>query len=118
MSQIRGEWTWQERVVHNHLKGKKIRHKMHPQVKGNPDIILKEKKVAIFLDGCFWHGCPQCYQKPETNKEFWQKKISKNIENAIKFTKNLEDDGWKVIRIWEHEIRKEPMDKIIHRILS
>lgn len=73
---------------------------------GKPDIVFLEKKIVIFVDGCFWHGCPICNRKlPSTNIDYWQKKIEKNKELAKKYNVQLKQEGWKVIRIWEHEFK-------------
>ena len=107
MSRIRGKWTRQEIIIHNKLKGRKIKHKMHPKISGKPDIMLKDAKVLVFLDGCFWHKCPRCFNEPENNREFWISKIEDNVRNDKIITRNLKKDGWKVLRIWEHEIRND-----------
>jgi DNA mismatch endonuclease (patch repair protein) len=71
---------------------------------GNPDIIFPVYKVAIFLDGCFWHGCPTCGHVPRTNYLYWKTKIKRNIERDDIKTAALNDVGYLVIRFWEHEI--------------
>lgn len=106
MSRIRSKWTKQEVRVHNWLKGNKIRHKTHPKIDGSPDIILKYSKVAIFIHGCFWHKCPRCYVEPKSRKEFWLPKIEKNVRKDIENKKILEKNGWKVMVLWEHEVKK------------
>jgi DNA mismatch endonuclease (patch repair protein) len=106
MSRIRSKWTKQERLVHNYLKGKKIKHKMHPKMEGSPDIILPSKKIAIFLHGCFWHKCPIHYKEPKTKKKFWIPKIEKNVKRDREVTNQLKKDGYKVIRFWEHDVEK------------
>lgn len=73
---------------------------------GKPDFYLPQYEAVIFLDGCFWHKCKQCFKRPVTNREFWDKKISGNIERDKKVSKQLTDQGLRVIRIWEHEIKK------------
>ncbi|MBA7601626.1 Very short patch repair protein [subsurface metagenome] len=75
-------------------------------VYGKPDFIHRKEKIAIFVDGCFWHKCPKHYKKPTSNKKFWEKKINKNAERDKKVTKKLRKDGWGVIRIWEHDMNK------------
>jgi DNA mismatch endonuclease (patch repair protein) len=76
------------------------------EVIGKPDIVFSSRKVAIFIDGCFWHSCPHCHRKlPVTNREYWEKKISRNVELAKRHNQTLAENGWKVIRIWEHEMR-------------
>lgn len=73
---------------------------------GKPDIVFRAEKVLIYADGCFWHGCPVCQRKlPETNREYWQQKISKNVERDHKNDAALKEMGWTVIRAWEHEFR-------------
>ena len=105
MSRIRSKWTKQEVVMHNYLKGHKIRHKMHPKLRGSPDLILTDYKVAIFLHGCFWHGCKWHYREPKTNIGYWRSKIKSNILRDRKNVKALKDKGYRVIVRWEHEIK-------------
>ena len=106
MSLIRSKWTNPEKLVHNYLKGNKIRHKMHPKTNGSPDIIIPEKKIAIFIHGCFWHGCKNCYRKPVNNKKFWEDKIKRNIERDKSNAKSLKKQGFKVITLWECDLKK------------
>lgn len=73
---------------------------------GKPDIVFEEKHIAIFVDGCFWHGCPYCKRKlPDTNRQYWERKIRRNIELAAIHNQTLANDGWLVLRFWEHDIR-------------
>jgi len=75
-------------------------------IAGKPDVAFLNQKIAIFVDGCFWHGCPYCQRKlPETNHEYWERKIKRNVELAESYNEQLSCDGWTVIRIWEHEIK-------------
>lgn len=107
MSRIRSKWTKNERHMHNFLNGLKIRHKMHPKIKGSPDIIFPEAKTALFIHGCFWHKCNRCWIKPKSNVEYWLPKIRKNVERDKKNIEILKRHGWKVAIIWEHEIKHE-----------
>lgn len=68
------------------------------------DVAFPAKKVAVFVDGCFWHGCPIHSHIPKTNEEYWLSKLRKNIERDKATNMKLENDGWKVMRFWEHEI--------------
>jgi DNA mismatch endonuclease, patch repair protein len=104
MSKIRSKWTTPEKQVHNYLKGKKIKHKMHPDMEGHPDIILTDAKTVIFIDGCFWHKCPKCYKEPKSRRSFWLPKIERTVKKDIETNKNLRKNGCKIVRIWEHEI--------------
>lgn len=73
---------------------------------GKPDFAHKKEKIAVFVDGCFWHKCPKHFKMPESNRKFWSEKINKNAERDKMVTKKLRKDNWRVIRIWEHEIKK------------
>ncbi len=114
MSRIRSKWTKPERKIHNYLKGLKIKHKMHPKMDGNPDVLLKGRRTVIFIHGCFWHKCPRCYKEPNSRREFWIPKIEGNAKRDRKSFCHLKKEGWKVIRIWEHEIKH--MNEVISNI--
>lgn len=118
MSMIRGKNTGPEIKLRKMLWSEGIRgYRIHYKLPGKPDIVFTKKKIAIFIDGCFWHKCPICFQEPETRKEFWMKKIQSNVERDKKVNEQLKNEGWDVIRIWEHEIRKEP-NHVRERIIS
>lgn len=75
-------------------------------VPGRPDIVYQKQKLAVFVHGCFWHHCPKCYpQLPATHRNFWRKKFLRNRERDQQKTKELKKSKWKVLVIWEHEIR-------------
>lgn len=67
-----------------------------------PDIVFTKRKVAVFVDGCFWHGCPEHGVAPKTNQAYWGPKLERNIERDRRTGEHLEAAGWRVIRIWEH----------------
>jgi DNA mismatch endonuclease, patch repair protein len=116
MSRIRGKNTRPELKIRRMLFSKGIRgYRIHYGMQGQPDIVFVKKKIAIFIDGCFWHKCPVCFQEPETQKEFWAKKIQSNVKRDEKVNELLKNDGWEVIRFWEHDIRKKP-DKVVKKI--
>lgn len=76
-------------------------------VHGKPDFVFDRERLAIFVDGCFWHGCPRCRNIPATNRPFWKKKIEGNkLRDAI-VSRKLRKDGWSVLRFWEHQLRLE-----------
>ena len=77
--------------------------------RGKPDIVFPANNVAIFIDGCFWHSCPIHYKTPETNTRFWKNKILQNKKRDHKNNIQLKKAGWKVLRIWEHEVKKSPV---------
>lgn len=74
-------------------------------VPGRPDVAFTRWQVAVFVDGCFWHGCPECYVRPEANRDYWDEKLRNNQSRDGRVTQQLRDDGWLVLRVWEHEVR-------------
>lgn len=107
MSKIKSKDTSPEKKLRKALWEKGYRYRIHYKLPGKPDIVFVSKKTAIFVDGCFWHKCPKCYIPPKSNKKYWLPKIEKNVERDKENTKRLQKEGWKVIRIWEHEINKQ-----------
>ena len=86
---------------------------------GKPDLVFSRKKVLIFVDGCFWHGCSDCGKSPEQSGQFWVDKIANNRERDSRVTANLENDGWTVLRIPEHEVRtKAALSRTVERLVS
>jgi len=85
---------------------------------GRPDFVFRTSKVAVFVDGCFWHGCPRCYRPPRSNLEYWNAKHMRNRKRDRIVTKELRRMGWTVVRVWEHELRspKRILDQIINLI--
>lgn len=75
---------------------------------GKLDFAFPRQKVAVLVNGCFWHGCPKCYTRPKTNRAFWDKKHADNMARDRRVTRQLRRDGWKVLRIWQHSLRKSP----------
>ena len=90
------------------LKEEKITgwRRNYDRVEGRPDFAFPKQKVAVFVDGCFWHGCKKHATSPKTNVEFWGKKIENNKRRDVATNKNLKKKGWRVLRIWEHQIKK------------
>jgi len=80
----------------------------HLPLPGKPDFAFPKHKVAVFVDGCFWHGCPKCYTRPKTNRAFWDKKRADNMARDRRVNRQLRRQGWKVIRIWQHSLQKSP----------
>ena len=88
---------------------------IHPRnTHGNPDFVFPELRLAIFVDGCFWHGCPRCGHLPKTNTKYWDTKLKRNIERDTRQRSLLSQIGWKVMRVWEHEF--ESPEKIAANI--
>lgn len=103
MSSVKSSSTKMELAARPVLEA--LGFEFHPNgVFGNPDFAHMEAQVAVFLDGCFWHGCPEHYRPPEDNHKFWADKVSKNMARDSGVTEMLEGSGWRVIRVWEHDL--------------
>jgi DNA mismatch endonuclease (patch repair protein) len=74
------------------------------RVFGKPDFVFRKLKVAVFVDGCFWHGCPRCYTRPKSNRKFWDAKFDRNRTRDREVNRALRKLGWKVVRSWEHDL--------------
>ncbi|WHX41180.1 very short patch repair endonuclease [Mesobacillus sp. AQ2] len=86
-------------------------------LKGKPDIAIKKYKIVIFIDSCFWHACPLHGNMPKTNTDFWKKKLERNTNRDKEITDYYIKNGWSVMRIWEHEVKKD-FNKVIENIIS
>src|SRR5689334_23290414 len=71
---------------------------------GNPDFVFPKSRLAVFVDGCFWHSCPKHATQPATNKPFWNAKLERNRARDRRVTRKLRSSGWFVLRIWQHEL--------------
>jgi DNA (cytosine-5)-methyltransferase 1 len=78
------------------------------RVPGHPDVVFPAARIAVFVDGCFWHGCEKCYREPKTNKQYWQMKVQRNRDRDERVTAACKKEGWRVVRAWEHEIKRSP----------
>ena len=86
------------------------------RISGDPDLVFSRRRIAVFVDGCFWHGCPQCRKHAGLRGEFWVKKIEGNRERDQRVTAELEGLGWMVLRIPEHDLRtKATLEETIER---
>jgi DNA mismatch endonuclease (patch repair protein) len=82
------------------------------------DIAFTRVKVAVFVDGCFWHSCPQHATKPAANDAWWARKLAGNVERDAATTAHLEAAGWRVIRVWEHEAPVEVAEELLRVVRS
>ena len=85
-----------------HIRGWKLRP---PGLPGLPDLFFPNLKLAVFLDGCFWHGCPRCFRAPSSRTEYWRPKIVRNQKRDRKVNRLLRGQGYGILRLWEHEIK-------------
>lgn len=83
---------------------------------GKPDFVFPKFKLAVFVDGCFWHGCPKHATKPANNRAFWQRKLAGNKKRDALVTRTLRRAGWRVLRVWEHELAKKNEAQLVRRI--
>lgn len=108
MAAIKGKDTRPEMLVRKYLFSKGLRYRVNDKkLPGSPDIVLKKYKTIIFIDGCFWHAHKGCkyYKMPKTNIDFWRAKIARNIARDYVNNVDLELAGWKVIRVWECDVK-------------
>jgi DNA mismatch endonuclease (patch repair protein) len=87
-------------------------------VLGKPDFVFRLQRVAVFVDGCFWHACPKHATKPKQNAVFWRKKFAANQARDKFVTRTLRRQGWRVIRVWEHALTAAKYHKVLTRIES
>ena len=117
MSRIRGKGnkSTEQRMVtllkDHHITG----WRRHCALPGKPDFVFRPQKVAVFVDGCFWHKCPRCFKSPSSNADYWVPKIQGNVRRDRRVNRQLRQRGWRVVRVWEHSLR-DP-DRVAGRIV-
>lgn len=115
MSQIQGRNTKPEVALRKGLWNIGYRYRIKSKLAGKPDIVFASFRTVIFIDGCFWHKCPDHFNYPKTRADFWLHKINGNVERDRRNNEILKSQGWTVIRIWEHEI-KDSLDGCVRRL--
>jgi len=117
MSRIRPKGTKPEMKVFRYLRKEKIYFQKHyRKAAGSPDVAVPSKKLAIFIDGDFWHGYRFETWKDKLPKVYWQEKIAANIRRDRRTFMRLRKEGWKVMRVWEHELTEKKKEKAFERI--
>lgn len=119
MSRIRSTNTKPEMLVRKFLHAQGFRYKLHDKtLPGKPDLVLPKYKTVIFIHGCFWHGHKGCkyYVVPKTRTDWWLQKINGNIINDIKSVKVLKKDGWKIITVWECDLKPAKLEKTLKAV--
>jgi len=76
----------------------------HQPLPGRPDFVFRRERLVIFVDGCFWHGCPRHFRMPKSNREYWERKLGRNIRRDRGNNKSLRKAGWQVLRFWQHSL--------------
>jgi len=123
MSRIRGRGNKEREIALVRLlqRNKITGWRRHRPIFGNPDFIFPKLHVAILVDGCFWHCCPKHSNLPANNRLFWQRKLNANKLRDLLVNRTLRKQGWRVLRIWEHELNRKneiPLLQRIHRALK
>lgn len=121
----RGRDTGPELALRRELHGRGLRYRVdHPlpfDRRRRADVLFTRAKVAVFIDGCFWHGCPEHWTVPRSNAKFWSDKIARNRARDAETTERLQEAGWVVLRFWEHEASDrcaQVVARAVHRRLS
>lgn len=113
----RGRDTRPELLLRSRLHGMGFRYRVAkrpvPEIRRTADLVFTRARVAVFVDGCFWHGCPEHYRPARRNSEFWNDKIDRNKERDGETDEALRARGWTVVRVWEHEEVSEAAEKVI-----
>jgi DNA mismatch endonuclease, patch repair protein len=121
MSRIHGSDTGPERLLRSLLHKCGCRFRLRRVVeRARPDMLFPARRVAVFVDGCFWHGCPEHYVRPRTREQFWDGKLAQNVARDRAQTARLEAAGWRVCRVWEHSVFAEPDETLsyVKRVLD
>lgn len=97
-----------------HAAGLRYRVDAKPEddLRRRADILFRRRRVAVFIDGCYWHGCPEHYTAPKANAEFWRAKVERNRERDAETTAVLQERGWTVLRFWTHDRPEDVADHI------
>ena len=121
MSQIKGKDTKPEMLVRRFLHANGYRYKLQDKtLPGKPDIVLPKYKTVIFVHGCFWHGHKGCHYfvVPKTRTEWWLNKINTNKANDRKHLTALRKDGWRVVNVWECELKIKTKERTLSKLLT
>jgi DNA mismatch endonuclease, patch repair protein len=105
MARIRGSDTSPEVALRRALWKRGLRYRLKARTPGGkPDVTFPKQRLALFIDGCFWHGCPLHYARPRSRQNFWSAKLAENIDRDWRQSTALQAAGWCVVRLWEHEV--------------
>lgn len=116
MGRIRGKDTKPELILRHALWAVGLRYRLGVKPLGvKADLVFLGPRVAVFVDGCFWHGCPDHYVRPRSRPNFWAEKLSSNVLRDRRQTLALEGAGWRVCRFWEHEIH-ERLEAVVTQV--
>ena len=122
MQANRSRDTTSEVLLRSQLHRLGLRFRKHanvdPGVKCKADIVFRRARLCVFVDGCYWHGCRKHFRTPKVNRAWWNEKIADNRKRDRRKTSALRKRGWRVVRIWEHELGSQRIDQIVRTIIS
>jgi DNA mismatch endonuclease (patch repair protein) len=104
------------RAVHAHGLRYRVSVRPLPRIRRTADLVFTKAKVAVFLDGCFWHGCPEHHTKAATNADYWAEKVVRNRERDAETDQTLAESGWLVVRVWEHEDPEDAAVRVAEQV--
>jgi DNA mismatch endonuclease, patch repair protein len=108
MSRVRAKDSTLETKVRLALWNRGLRYRKNVRsLPGCPDMVCARRKIVVFIDSCFWHGCPEHCRMPATNRDYWQKKIAANRARDEAVTRHYAERGWRCVRFWEHDLRSD-----------
>lgn len=114
MSRIRstGNERTEIRLIEAFREARVVGWRRNQKVIGRPDFVFAKSRIAVFVDGCFWHGCQRCYRRPRSNQQYWDAKVQRNRRRDRMVNRELRKRGWRVMRIWEHSLKRSPIRQI------
>jgi DNA mismatch endonuclease (patch repair protein) len=117
MKANKGRDTGPERRLRSLLHDRGLRYRVNvrplPDLPRTADLVFSKARVAVFVDGCYWHGCPDHYRPATKRSQFWQDKIQGNISRDVDTNRRLREQGWTVVRVWEHEESADALEKVL-----
>ncbi|MEV1043779.1 very short patch repair endonuclease [Streptomyces sp. NPDC049916] len=120
MQAIRSRDTQPERLIRRLVHAQGLRYRVAakplPDLRRTADLVFRPVRVAVFIDGCYWHGCPEHYVSPKTNAGYWSEKVARNVARDRDTDERLSQAGWTVLRFWEHESPDMCADKIARTV--
>jgi len=115
MARVRSKDTHPEMQLRRALWMSGLRYRLRPDLPGTPDLAFVRSRIAVFVDGCFWHGCPAHYTRPVRNAQFWKDKVERNRTRDRRVDQALAALGWTSLRVWEHEVVQD-VDAVVGRV--
>ncbi len=112
----RGNKSTENRLIAIFRENKITGWRRNQKLLGKPDFVFLQQRTCIFVDGCFWHGCPRCYRRPASRQDYWDAKVLGNTARDRQVSKELKKSGWRVLRIWEHQLSNKARRRLLWRL--